>query len=79
MGISGELTLSGRLLPVSGIREKLLAAQRAGLRTVVFPEGNKADLMAMPDDAREGLEIVTLEEILDAVPHALLPQAQQPS
>jgi len=79
VGISGELTLSGRLLPVSGVREKLLAAQRAGLRKVVFPEGNKADLLAMPEDVREGLEIVTLEEILDTVPHVLLPEAEPPT
>ena len=44
VALSGELTLSGRLLPVSGIREKILAAQRAGVHTVVFPKKNEVDL-----------------------------------
>ncbi len=74
VGISGEMTLSGRLLPVSGVREKLLAAQRAGLRFVILPEGNRADVDAMPEDVREGLHLLMMEEILDVVPHVLLPQ-----
>lgn len=72
VAISGEMTLSGRLLPVSGIREKLLAAQRAGLRVVILPEGNLPEVHTLPKDVLEGLEIITLGEILEAIPHVLV-------
>jgi ATP-dependent Lon protease len=68
--LTGELTLSGRILPVGGVREKVLAAHRAGVRTVVFPAKNDADLREIPDDIRKALEIITvneLDEIVDRV------------
>jgi ATP-dependent Lon protease len=61
--LSGEMTLSGRLLPVSGIREKLLAAQRAGVTTVIFPQGNEVDVRNLEDEVKEGLEIVLTEDV----------------
>ncbi len=66
--MTGELTLSGRILPVGGIREKLLAAKMAGIRTVIFPAKNNAGLSNLPDDLKQGIRIVTageLNEILD--------------
>jgi ATP-dependent Lon protease len=63
VGMSGEITLNGKLLPVSGIREKVLAAQRAGLKTVVFPKRNEVDVNSLPGDVKEGVEVVLAEDI----------------
>lgn len=63
IALTGELTLSGRLLAVSGIREKLLAAQRAGVRTVVFPQSNEVDFNSLEADVKEGVEVILAEEL----------------
>lgn len=63
VALSGELTLSGRILPVSGIREKILAAQRAMVNKVVFPEGNRIDVESLEDGARKGMDLVLAEEV----------------
>lgn len=63
VALSGELTLSGRILPVSGIREKLLAAQRAGVQVVILPQRNAVDLNEIEEELKEGLEIVLVNEI----------------
>jgi ATP-dependent Lon protease len=73
VGFTGEITLNGRLLPIAGVREKVLAAQRAGLETVVFPKRNEVDLQALPDEVTEGLTLITGEEISGLVDIALLP------
>jgi ATP-dependent Lon protease len=71
---SGELTLSGRILPVSGIREKMLACQRAGVQVVIFPKQNEVDIINLEDEVKAGLEIVLAEEIESLVDLVLLPQ-----
>jgi ATP-dependent Lon protease len=58
VALTGEMTLSGRILPVSGIREKILAAKRAGVRCVVLPRANKDVVDALDADVTEGLELV---------------------
>src|SRR4030042_915224 len=63
VALTGELTLSGRILPVSGIREKGLAGQRAGGEVGVFPKLNEVDLNNLEAEVKEGLEIVLAEEI----------------
>ncbi|MGB8993669.1 MAG: endopeptidase La [Desulfobaccales bacterium] len=63
VALTGELTLSGRILPVSGIREKVLAAQRAGVKAVVFPKANDADITNLEDEVKEGLEIILADKI----------------
>ena len=63
VAMTGEITLSGGLLPVSGVREKILAAQRAGVKIVVLPQQNQVDVTIVEAEAREGLEIVLAEEI----------------
>jgi len=73
VALTGELTLSGRILPVSGIREKILAAQRGGVRVVVFPKQNQVDLDDLEPEVKEGLEIVLAEEIEPLVDLVLLP------
>lgn len=61
--LSGELTLSGRVLPVSGIREKTLAAQRARVKTIILPEGNRIDVESLEPEAVKGMHIVLCDDI----------------
>ncbi len=72
VALSGELTLSGRLLAVSGIREKILAAQRAGIEVVVFPKANEVDINDLEAEVKEGLEIVLADAIEPLVDLVLL-------
>jgi ATP-dependent Lon protease len=70
VAVSGELTLSGRILPVGGVKEKILAARRAGVKVVVFPIKNKVDIENLPEDVKKGLDVHLvdrLEEIVDMV------------
>jgi ATP-dependent Lon protease len=57
LGMTGELTLTGRVLPIGGLKEKAIAARRAGLKVLVFPEGNRKDFDELPDYLKEGLEV----------------------
>jgi len=70
--ISGELTLSGRILPVGGIKEKILAARRAGVKTVILPHKNKVDIENIPQDVKKGLEIVLVERLEEVVDKVLI-------
>jgi ATP-dependent Lon protease len=70
VGMTGEITLTGQVLPIGGLREKALAAQRAGLRRVVFPRENAPDLDDLPEETREALEFIpadTIEEVFAVV------------
>jgi ATP-dependent Lon protease len=70
VAVSGELTLSGRILPVGGVKEKILAARRAGVKVVVLPIRNKVDIENLPEDVKKGLDVHLvdrLEEIVDMV------------
>jgi predicted ATP-dependent protease len=62
-GMTGEITLSGRVLPVGGIREKVLAAYRAGLKRVILPARNRQDLEEVPDDVRGQIEFIPVRSI----------------
>jgi len=67
VAMTGELTLRGRVLPIGGLKEKLLAALRSGLKTVIIPSENEKDLAEIPDNVKKGLEIrpvATMEEVL---------------
>jgi len=72
VALTGELTLSGRILPVSGIREKILAAQRAGMHCVVFPKRNDVDVDNLEGEVKEGMDVVLAEEIASLVDVVLL-------
>ena len=72
IGMTGEITLRGRVLPVGGVREKVLAAHRAGLKTIILPERNLKDLIDVPRAVRESLKIVPvtrMEEVLEVALH----------
>jgi ATP-dependent Lon protease len=67
VAMTGEVTLRGRVLPIGGLKEKLLAALRAGLTTVIIPAENEKDLAEIPDNVKAGLKIMpvgTVEEVL---------------
>ncbi|MFG1951817.1 endopeptidase La [Micromonospora sp. NPDC048830] len=72
-GMTGEVTLSGRVLPVGGVKQKLLAAHRAGLTEVIIPARNEPDLDDLPAEVREALTIHTLADVADVLALALRP------
>jgi ATP-dependent Lon protease len=74
--LSGEITLNGQLLPVSGVREKLLAAQRAGVKTVIFPKGNEVDVRNLEDEVKAGMEIILAEKVTDVLGTVLATEAR---
>jgi ATP-dependent Lon protease len=67
VAMTGEITLRGNVLPIGGLNEKLLAAQRSGVKTVLIPQENFKDLSEIPDKVKEGLMIVPIETIEDAL------------
>jgi ATP-dependent Lon protease len=71
--MTGEISLRGLVLPIGGVKEKVLAALRAGIRTVMLPERNKRDLEEIPGEARAQLEIVWVQDVDQAVATALAP------
>ncbi|MCP5055164.1 MAG: endopeptidase La [bacterium] len=74
VAMTGEISLRGRVLPVGGIKEKLLAAARAGVTTVLIPRRNEKDLVEVPDEVREKLDIRSLDTIEDALQGVLEPE-----
>jgi ATP-dependent Lon protease len=70
--MTGEISLRGLVLPVGGIKEKVLAAMRAGITTVMLPKRNEKDLQDVPEEARRKLQFVPLETVDDAVKTALV-------
>ncbi len=71
IAMTGEITLRGRVLPVGGIKEKVIAAHRAGLKTVILPKRNEKDLDELPDDVRKQLNFVFAEQVSDVFDAAL--------
>lgn len=70
--LSGEITLTGRVLPVAGVREKVLAAKRARVRTVLLPEKNRPDADELPSSVRQGIEIDFISSVADAADRTLV-------
>jgi ATP-dependent Lon protease len=72
--MTGEISLRGLVLPIGGVKEKVLAAARAGIETVMLPARNKKDLEDVPEAAREQVHFVWLDRVDDAVAAALEPK-----
>ena len=71
--MTGEITLRGKVLPVGAIRDKILAAHRAGSKRIILPRDNENDLLEVPDQVRQELEFVPVQhvdEVLNAALHA---------
>jgi ATP-dependent Lon protease len=79
VAMTGEISLRGLVLPIGGVKEKTLAALRAGIRTVMLPKRNEKDLEDVPAEARKKLEFVFLERVEDAVKSAIgeLPRVER--
>ena len=71
IAMTGEITLRGRVLPIGGLKEKLLAALRGGVKTVLIPQENEKDLAEIPDNVKAGLEIIPVETVDQVLRHAL--------
>ena len=76
VGMTGEVTLNGRVLPIGGVKQKLLAAQRAGLSTVFIPQRNEPDLDDVPAEVLEALEVKPMTDVADIIAQALEPAAE---
>ncbi len=76
VGMTGEVTLNGRVLPIGGVKQKLLAAQRAGLKTVFIPQRNEPDLDDVPAEVLEALEVKPMTDVAEIVAQALEPIAE---
>ena len=72
IAMTGEITLRGRVLPIGGLKEKLLAALRGGLKTVLIPKENEKDLAEIPDNVKEGLEIIPVGMVDEVLSEALV-------
>ena len=72
IAMTGEVTLRGNVLPIGGLKEKLLAALRGGIKTVLIPAENEKDLVEIPDNVKEGLTIIPVAHVSEVLEHALV-------
>lgn len=72
LAMTGEVTLRGRVLPIGGLKEKLLAALRGNIKTVLIPQENEKDLADIPDNVKQGLEIIPTSNVDEVLEHALV-------
>ena len=77
LAMTGEITLRGRVLPIGGLKEKLLAAKSAGIRTVLIPKENRADVEELSAEITKGLEILTVENMEQVLSHALAEEMEK--
>jgi ATP-dependent Lon protease len=71
VGMTGEVTLAGRVLPIGGVKQKLLAAHRAGLTEIIIPKRNEPDLDDLPEDIRKQLTVHAVADVADVLALAL--------
>ena len=79
VAMTGEITLRGKVLPVGGVKEKILAAHRAGIKKIVLPEENKKDLADIPGNVRRRLEFVMVDHIEQVLEHSLVKKEENES
>jgi ATP-dependent Lon protease len=71
VAMTGEITLRGRVLPIGGLKEKVLAAHRAGIETIILPMDNKKDIEEIPENVREALQFVPASDMKTVLKTAL--------
>jgi ATP-dependent Lon protease len=79
VGMTGEITLRGQVLPIGGVKEKVLAAHRNGLRTVILPKRNEQDLDDVPEEIKKAMKFVFVETVDDVIKSALEPAKKNTS
>ena len=72
LAMTGEITLTGRVLPIGGLKDKVIAAHRAGIRTILLPRENKRDLDEIPDSIKEELSLIPVAKAGEAIEKALI-------
>ena len=77
VGMTGEITLRGKVLPIGGVKEKVVAAHRAGLKTVLLPEENRPDLEEVPPEVRRDLKIELVDHMDQVLNLALLREVKE--
>jgi ATP-dependent Lon protease len=77
VAMTGEITLRGKVLPVGGVKEKVLAARRAGIKTVILPRRNESDLEDIPEESRNEIEFIFVDTVDEVLRHALRDGAEQ--
>jgi ATP-dependent protease La len=77
VAMTGEITLRGRVLPIGGLKEKIIAAHRAGIKRVIIPKKNEKDLIEVPKRTRKGIEIIFVDHVDQVLATALLPKASE--
>jgi ATP-dependent Lon protease len=75
VGMTGEVTLNGRVLPIGGVKQKLLAAQRAGLTTVFLPKRNEPDLDDVPAEVLDAIQVRPTTDVAELVTQAIEPES----
>ncbi len=78
VAMTGEITLRGKVLPIGGVKEKVLAAHRIGMTTVILPRENEKDLAEIPKDVLEGIEVRLVEHMDEVLKIALVPPTRRP-
>ena len=71
--MTGEITLRGLVLPIGGLKEKSLAAHRAGIKTVLIPQRNQRDLVDIPDNVKKAMKFIPVQRVEELVEHAFAP------
>jgi len=71
VGMTGEITLRGQVLPIGGVKEKVLAAHRNGLRTIILPKRNKQDIDDVPEEIQKSMKFVFVDSVDDVIQSAL--------
>ena len=72
LAMTGEVTLRGNVLPIGGLKEKLLAALRGGIKTVLIPKDNEKDLLEIPENVKQGLDVIPVSNVQEVLKHALV-------
>jgi len=78
LGMTGEITLRGQVLPIGGVKEKILAGHRNGLRTIILPKRNEPDLEDVPEEIQKSMSFIFAENIEEVLAAALEPAPKQP-